>query len=403
MSSGRVDLVVVGGGIVGLATALRLLEARPRLRLALLEKEPELATHQTGHNSGVIHSPSTYLPGSRKARLCTEGMAATYAFAAAHDIPVDRCGELIVATAEDELPRLATIAARAIVNGVEGIRTLGPAELADVEPHVRGLRALHVPSTGVIDWRPFALALAAEVRARGGEIRNGAEVLAIRRMPDGLVIETGGGAVETRDLVTCAGLHSDRLAAMTGHGGHVRIVPFRGDYAVLRPAARHLCRALVYPVPDPRFPFLGVHLTRRIDGAVWAGPNAVLAFAREGYRRSDVDPRALAEVATDRGFLRLAFRYWRIGAIEQVRDLSLRLFLGAIRRYVPEISLDDIAWGPSGVRAQAVRLDGRLVEDFDIAGAEHVLHVRNAPSPAATAALAIGRELAAMAVDRFGI
>ena len=398
--SGRSDLVVVGGGIVGLATAYRLLEARPALRLVVLEKEGRLATHQTGRNSGVIHSPNTYAPGSLKARLCAEGMRDALAFADEHGIPYERCGELIVATEPAEIPRLAAIAERARANGVE-LRELGPEEMREVEPEVRGLRGLHVPATGIIDWGRFALALGDEVRARGGEIRTGAEVTAIRRVADGLVLETTAGAVATRDLVTCAGLHSDRLAAMTGHGRGIRIVPFRGDYAVLRPEARRFCRTLIYPVPDPRFPFLGVHLTRRIDGEVWAGPNAVLAFGREAYRRRDVDPRELASILGDRGFLRLAGRHWRMGATEMVRDLSRRLFLRSLRRYTPGLELADLAWGPSGIRAQALRRDGTLVEDFAIAGGPHVLHVQNAPSPAATASLAIGRELAAMAVGRF--
>jgi L-2-hydroxyglutarate oxidase LhgO len=260
-----------------------------------------------------------------------------------------------------------------------------------------------VPGTGIIDWGRFALALGEAVRARGGEVRTGAEVTTIRRTPDGLVLETTAGAMATRDLVTCAGLHADRLAAMTGDGGDLRIVPFRGDYAVLRPEARHFCRALVYPVADPRFPFLGVHLTRRIDGAVWAGPNAVLAYAREGYRRRDVDVRELAGILGDRGFLRLAGRYWRAGAGEMVRDLSLRLFLRALRRFTPGVVLADLSWGPSGIRAQALRRNGSLVEDFAIARGPHVLHVQNAPSPAATASLAIGRELAGMAVGQFGL
>ena len=398
----RTDLVVVGGGIVGLATALRLLEARPGLRLLVLEKEDRLAAHQTGRNSGVIHSPNTYAPGSLKARLCAEGMRDALAFADEHEIPYDLCGELIVATAEEELPRLAAIAEKAAANGV-AFRELGPDAMRDVEPEVRGLRALHVPGTGIIDWERFALAVAAEVRGRGGEIRTGAEVTAIRRAADGLVLETTGGAVAAGHLVTCAGLHSDRLAAMTGHGKGVRIVPFRGDYAVLRPEARRFCRTLIYPVPDPRFPFLGVHLTRRIDGEVWAGPNAVLAYAREGYRRRDVDLRDLAGILADRGFLRLAGRYWRVGAAELVRDLALPLILRALRRYTPGLQLADLTWGPSGIRAQAIRRNGTLVEDFAISGGDRVLHVQNAPSPAATAGLAIGRELAGLAVERFGI
>jgi L-2-hydroxyglutarate oxidase LhgO len=400
MSDVTADLVVVGGGIVGLATAYRLLETRPDLRLLVLEKEARLAAHQTGRNSGVIHSPNTYVPGSLKARLCAEGMRDALAFADEHAVPYERCGELIVATAEEELPRLAAIAERARANGVE-LRELGPGEMREIEPEVRGLRALHVPGTGIVDWERFALAVGDAVRARGAEIRTGAEVTAIRDVAGGLVLETTAGAVATRNLVTCAGLHSDRLAAMTGHGRGIRIIPFRGDYAVLRPEARRFCRTLIYPVADPRFPFLGVHLTRRIDGEVWAGPNAVLAFGREAYRRRDVDPRELAAILGDRGFLRLAGRYWRTGAIEMIRDLSRRLFLRALRRYTPGLELADLAWGPSGIRAQALRRDGTLVEDFAIAGGARVLHVQNAPSPAATASLAIGRVLATKAVERF--
>jgi (S)-2-hydroxyglutarate dehydrogenase len=400
--AGRADLVVVGGGIVGLATAYRLLEARPSLRLILVEKEAELAAHQTGRNSGVVHSPNTYPPGSLKARLCAEGGAAAVAFAVALGIPYERCGELIVATSPAELPRLAAIAGRARANGVD-IRECTPAEMREIEPAVFGVGGLHVPSTGILDWRRVALALGDEVRARDGEIRTGAEVRAILRTSDGVVVETSAGPIVTRDVITCAGLQSDRLAAMTGDDDDLRIVPFRGDYAVLRPSARHLCGSLIYPVPDPRFPFLGIHLTRRIGGEVWAGPNAVLAFGREAYRRRDVDPRELAGILAFPGFRRLAWRHWRMGGAEMVRDWSRRLFVRALQRYTPSISLADIAWGPSGIRAQAIRRDGSLVEDFVIGGGAHVLHVQNAPSPAATASLAIGRVLAERAVERFAI
>lgn len=403
MTSRTTDLAIVGGGIVGLATALRLLEARPGLRLVVLEKEPELATHQTGRNSGVVHSPNTYTPGSLKARLCGEGMAAALAFADAHGIAYERCGELIVATAPEEVPRLASIAERARANGVD-VREIGPEEMREVEPSVVGLRALHVAATAIIDWRRVALAIAEDVRARGGSIVTSAEVLAIHRMPERLVLETTAGDVAAQNVITAAGLQADRVAALTADRDarpHLRIVPFRGDYAVLRPEARRFCRGLIYPVADPRFPFLGVHLTRRFDGEVWAGPNAVLAFGRESYRRRDVDAAELARILAFPGFQRLAIRYWRTGGAEMIRDWSRRLFVRALQRYTPEIRLEDISWGPSGIRAQAVRRDGRLADDFVIEGGPHVIHVLNAPSPAATASLAIGRDLTTMAIERF--
>lgn len=398
----RAEVVVVGGGIVGLATAYRLLEARPNLELLLVEKEPELATHQTGRNSGVIHSPNSYPPGSLKARLCREGREAALAFADAHGIPYEVCGELIVATVRADLAPLAAIAEKARANG-SVVHELGPEAMREVEPHVAGLGGLHVTSTGIIDWRRFALALGDELRARGAGVRTGVEVTAIRTMADGLVLETTAGSVAARNLVTCAGLQSDLLVAMTGHASNIRIVPFRGDYAVLRPEARRFCRTLIYPVPDPRFPFLGVHLSRRIDGAVWAGPNAVIAFGREAYRRGDVNLRELGMLVAWPGFGRLALRHWRMGAAEMIRDWSRWLFVRALQGYTPDITLADIAWGPSGIRAQGVRRDGSLVEDFAIGGGSHVLHVQNAPSPAATASLAIGRELARMAIERFWI
>ena len=394
MGDPRFDVLVVGGGIVGLATAWRSLERRPGAGVLVLEKETALASHQTGRNSGVIHSPNTYAPGSLKARLCADGRRDALAFADAHRIPYELSGELIVATDADEVPRLAAIEERARANGVDGLRLLGPDGIRDVEPHVRGLQALHVPGSGIIDWRRFALALADDVRARGGEIRTAAEVTAIVAGSREVLVRTTTGAVRASSVVSCAGLWSDRVAAMTDPDPTVRIVPFRGDYMVLRPAAAALVRGLVYPVPDPRYPFLGVHLTRRVDGEVWAGPNAVLAFARAGYRRTDVDLRDLAETLGFAGFRRLAGRYWRTGAAEMWRDWSSRSFLAAVRRFMPDLGPGDLGPGPSGVRAQALAADGSMVEDFLFSERPRVLHVRNAPSPAATASLAIGLVIA---------
>lgn len=399
----RYDLIVIGGGIVGLATAYQLLLRRGDLRLALLEKESELGTHQTGHNSGVLHAGLYYPPGSRKARLCREGKAAIEAFADDHGIPYELCGKLVVAIDGGELERLAGIKERAMANGVEGLEEVGPERLRELEPHAAGIRALWSPRSGIIDFRRVALAYADEVRARGGTIRTGQEVVSIRARESERVVCTRSGEFVARDLISCGGLYSDRLAAMTGDAGNERIVPFRGDYYTLKPNARHLVRGLIYPVPDPRFPFLGVHFTRRIDGEILAGPNAVLAFAREGYKRLDFSPRELAATLMFPGFLRLAKTYLRTGLAEMWRDWSRRAFAAGLKRYVPEIREQDLIFGPSGVRAQSLSADGRMVDDFSIGESRHILHVRNAPSPAATASLAIGRELAEMAIERFEI
>jgi L-2-hydroxyglutarate oxidase len=397
------DVVVIGGGIVGLATTYQLLIRRPGLRLVLLEKEAELASHQTARNSGVVHSPNTYAQGSLKAALCLEGQRAALAFADAHHIPYEVCGELIVATEEGELPRLAAILERATENGVAGIRVVGSDEMREIEPHVRGIRGLHVPTTAIIDWREFALAIADEARTRGAEIRTTAAVTSIRVTDQETIVESTAGPVVTKNVISCAGLWSDKVAAMTDPDDSVRIVPFRGDYYTLRPEARHLCRALIYPVPDPRFPFLGVHLTRRIDGDIWAGPNAVLALARDGYRRSDIDLREAVSIFQFPGFRRVARRYLRTGLAELWRDWNRAAFLASIQRYVPAVGPTDVTFGPSGVRAQALRADGTLLDDFLVTESARVLHVRNAPSPAATASLAIGRELAERATALFAL
>jgi L-2-hydroxyglutarate oxidase len=402
--SERYDLAVVGGGIVGLATAYRLLERRPGLRLVLLEKEDGLARHQSGHNSGVVHAGLYYAAGSRKALLCREGKADLERFCQAHEIPIERCGKLVVAVSTAEEPGLEAIARRAEANGVPGIERVRPDRMAEIEPHVAGVAGLYSPQTGVVDFTRVCEAYAAEVRARGGEIRLGWRVDAVERDGRaGWVLRAASGEVRAGAVIACAGLWSDRVAAMTGDAGAQRIVPFRGDYLKLRPEARRLVRAVVYPVNDPSFPFLGIHLTRRIDGDVWAGPNAVLALAREGYARTDISPADLAETLGYRGFLRLAARYWRAGAAEMWRDVWRPSFIASLRRYVPELRDSDFEDGPSGVRAQSVRIDGSLVDDFSIGGGEGIIHVRNAPSPAATASLAIGRLLADLAERRFAL
>jgi len=399
----RHDLLVIGGGILGLATAYRLLQSRPRLSLAVVEKEREPAMHQTGHNSGVLHAGLYYAPGSQKARLCREGKAELERFAREHEIPFEHRGKLIVALTEEERPRLATLRQRGEANGVEGLCEVGPERMREIEPHAAGLRALWSPTTGVIDFRRVALALADEVRARGGTVYTSRELVGIQNRGSEHILQTTAGDVACSHFLACAGLQSDRVAAMSGAGGPERIIPFRGDYYTFRPEARHLVRGLIYPVPDTRFPFLGAHLTRTIDGDVLAGPNAVLAFAREGYRRTDVSWRDLAETITFAGFRRLARRYWRTGLAEMWRDFSKAAFVRELARYVPALGAKDVVFGPSGVRAQALGADGALVDDFSIRESAHALHVVNAPSPAATASLAIARGLAERAIEKFGL
>lgn len=401
--SGRVDIAVVGGGIVGLTTAYQLLATHPNLRIAILEKEDRLASHQSGHNSGVLHAGLYYAPGSLKARLCREGKLELETFAEAHGIPIEHCGKLVVALDEGELPRLAALKERAVQNGVPGLEEVGAERIAEIEPHAAGIRALWSPSTGIIDFGRVARAVADEIRSCGAEIHLGRGVIGIRESTEEVVLETTRGDLVARDVVVCAGLHADRVAAMAGSSDAPRIVPFRGDYYTLTEDARHLARGLIYPVPDPRFPFLGVHFTRRIDGEVWAGPNAVLAFAREGYRRRDLNIRDLAGTLSYPGFRRLAGRYLRTGLAEIWRDWWKPAFVRELQRYVPEIRADQLTFGPSGVRAQALSRDGSLVDDFSLGGSGRILHVQNAPSPAATSSLAIGRVLAETAKERFSL
>jgi L-2-hydroxyglutarate oxidase LhgO len=403
----RADIVIVGAGIVGLATALRLLQQRPQLRVLVLEKEREIASHQTGHNSGVIHAGLYYEPGSLKATLCQEGKRDLEAYCEAAGIPIERTGKLVIATSEDELPRFAALRERALANGVRGLEEVGRERIAELEPHAVGLRALWSPGTAIVDFRAVATAYAADVGRRGGRIETERAVVGLQRHGGEMIVRTPRGEAVGRHVIACAGLQADRVAAMSPEDDMAaqapRIVPFRGDYYTLRPEARHLVRGLIYPVPDPRFPFLGVHLTRRIDGEVLAGPNAVLATAREGYRRRDLGVRDLAATIAFPGFRGLARRYWRTGARELWRDWSRRAFLSDLRRYVPALTAEHLVFGPSGVRAQALGWDGRLIDDFLLSGNDRVLHVLNAPSPGATSSLAIGRVLAGTAIERFGL
>ena len=391
------DVAIVGAGIVGLATARELLLRQPSLRVAVVEKEPAIAEHQTGHNSGVIHSGIYYAPGSLKAKACVAGAAALMRYCDEHGIPYDLCGKVIVATDPTEVPRLENLYQRGQANGVPGLRMIGAAELREIEPHVVGVQALLSPRTGIVDYRQVAASYADEVRRAGGQIFTSHEVVEIDRRPEGTRLTTPRGQFQAGRVVTCAGLWEDRVASMTGAPREPRIVPFRGDYYILRPERRDLVRGNIYPVPDPAFPFLGVHFTPRMNGDLWLGPNAVLAFARGGYRFGTLDARDLAEMATFTGFLGFARKNWRIGIDEMRRDLSKERFLRSLQKYVPELELDDLLPGPSGVRAQAMSADGKLVDDFVVDARDGVLHVRNAPSPAATSSLVIG----AMVADAF--
>jgi L-2-hydroxyglutarate oxidase len=398
------EVVVVGAGIVGLATARELRTRHPDLRLAVIDKETSPGCHQSGHNSGVLHAGVYYKPGSLKAQLCVEGKAELEQFADEHQIPYQTCGKLIVALDVPQLGRLAELDSRGRLNGVRGLRMIGRAEMAEIEPHAAGLQALHVPGTGIIDFGSVVRTLHSLLAAAGVDFYLGHELIGIRRMADLTVLRTSAGEISTRRLISCAGLQSDRVARLQPDAGPdqgIQIVPFRGDYYTLTPEARQLCRALIYPVPDPALPFLGVHFTKRLDGEVWAGPNAVLALAREGYRRSQVKPADIAETLRYKGFRQLAKRYWRTGAAEAWRDIVKRAFVKELQRYVPAIESRHLVFGPSGVRAQAVAADGSMVDDFTLVTSATSVHVLNAPSPAATAALAIARRLCDQAEDAF--
>ncbi len=384
------DLVIIGGGIVGLASAFQCLQKRPGIKLLLLEKEEELAHHQTGRNSGVIHSGIYYKPGSLKALNCREGYRQLLEFCQSHDVPHEICGKIIVATDPKELPRLATLEKRAVENGLKGVKQIAAQDIAQYEPHVQGIAGLHVPETGIVDYRQLCEKLGAEIQKNGGKIRLSTRLLSIDETRSGLNLETTAGTFQTQQLCTCAGLHSDRLARQSDPDVDLRIIPFRGEYYELAPEKQHLVKNLIYPVPDPAFPFLGVHFTRMVEGGVEAGPNAVLALAREGYKWTDLNLQDLADTFAWPGFWKLARKHWKMGSDEIVRSLSKKAFTHALQRLIPEIQESDLTPAPSGVRAQACNNAGALLDDFSILQRGRTLHVCNAPSPAATAALAIG-------------
>jgi (S)-2-hydroxyglutarate dehydrogenase len=388
------DYCVIGGGIVGLATALRLLEARPGASLVLLEKETELGVHQTGHNSGVIHSGIYYPPGSFKAQLCRRGARATTEFAAAHGIPVDVCGKLLVATDSVEAARMDALCERARDNAVD-VERLDAAQLHRREPHIRGVGALLVPSTGIVDFRAIARAMGESIRTAGATVELGVEVTGITETSDAVRITAGERRIHARRLVACAGLQSDRLARMAGARTDFQIVPFRGEYYRLPGTRSALIKHLIYPIPDPGLPFLGVHLTRTIDGGVTVGPNAVLGFAREGYRKGSFRARDVATYLRFGGMWRMARANVRTGARELRNSIFKRGYLRECRKYCPELTLADLLAAPAGIRAQAVLRDGTLVHDFLFAETPRTLHVCNAPSPAATSAIPIGELIAA--------
>jgi len=397
------DVTIVGGGIVGLSTAWKIISAHPGVKLAVLEKEPAIGTHQTDRNSGVIHSGIYYKPGSAKAVNCVKGYGMLLDFCREHEIPFDLCGKIIIAGDEKQIPTLEGIYQRGLQNGLEGIRMIDAHETKEIEPHCHAVSGIWVPQAGIIDYRVVANKLAMLIQEKGGEIITGFKVDSIIDCNDSIKITCDNRAVVSSLAIGCAGLYADRLAAMAGIKPPHKIVPFRGEFYSLRPEATPLVRGLIYPVPDVNFPFLGVHLTKRIDGGIEAGPNAVLAFRREGYRHLDIHPGELVEALRYSGFRKLAMKHWRKGMDEMLRSFSKRAFLKSLQVLVPELSFADISRSRTGVRAQALDQNGNLVDDYVILQQERMIHVCNAPSPAATSSLSIGEYVAGIATERLGL
>ncbi len=397
------DVVIIGGGVLGMSSAMHLLRAHPELQVTVIEKGDDVAGQQTGHNSGVIHSGIYYRPGSLKARFCVDGRRSMVEFAQEHDIAYDRCGKLIIANRPEELPRLETLYERGQANGVEGLEMVGPERVAEIEPHVTAIKALWSPATAIVDFAAVTREYATQVRAAGGRVELGTLVTSIATRADGVVVQTDRGDYAAKHLINCAGLHADRIASMMGVEHDLQIVPFRGEYYTLRKDREHLVRGLIYPVPDPDLPFLGVHFTRNVKGYVEAGPNAVLATAREGYRKRDFDLGDFAETLRFPGFWRVAAREWRTGINEVNRSLRKSVFTRDLQKMIPEVEAEDLTTGGSGVRAQAVRRDGTLLDDFAIERTSQAVHVLNAPSPGATSSLEIGKHIAGLAAESFAL
>ena len=390
----KYDFIIVGGGIVGLATGLRILEARPGTKLLLLEKEDSLGRHQTGHNSGVLHAGLYYKPGSLKAKLAVEGLRQMVSFCQTHKVSYEQCGKIVVATEPNELPRLVKLMERGVANGLKGLRKISADEIKEIEPHAAGLAAIHVPEEGIVDYAGVVEAMAKKLRALGGEIITGERVQGLKVAGGIWSVKTPNETYETTQVVACAGLHSDRLVSQSGMKPSAKIMPFRGEYYMIRKERQSLVRNLIYPVPDPQFPFLGVHFTRMVNGGVEAGPNAVLAMAREGYTWGDINIRDLGESLSFPGLWKFMLKYPSLCGYEIWRSISRWEFCRSLQKLLPEICDDDLETGSAGVRAQAMSSDGSLVEDFSFVEGPGILHVVNAPSPAATASLAIGAEIA---------
>lgn len=403
MIEARYDIVIIGGGIIGLSTAMSLCKEFPNLNILVVEKESHIAKHQTGHNSGVIHAGIYYPPGSRKANFCYEGSLALRAFCDRFDIKYEMCGKLIVATKQSEIPRLEELYRRGIANGVRKLEMIDRRRLSELEPHAAGIKAIFSPETGIVDYSQVSEAYLAEFKRNGGTFLSETRLVNITRDNHSLLLETNKGEISSKHLINCGGLQADKVASMMGLDLGVRIIPFRGEYFTIRTSRRHLVNSLIYPVPDPDLPFLGVHFTKRITGEIEAGPNAVLAMAREGYKKSNIEVREMKEMLTYSGFWRMAFSHWKVGMKEQYRSTFKSVFLRSLQVLVPEVRSDDLIDPGAGVRAQAIDSKGRLIQDFNISETHDAIHVLNAPSPGATASLSIGKHIVSIAKENFSL